>query len=79
MTSEVCPTCQDVLESRQSYITHRQIKHPDEVHTCGFPEDSFACKIRHLQVNSGVAKANASPTDGSRWQRAADVHNNKFG
>lgn len=24
---------------------------------CGRPVDSFACKIRHLQINSGTAKA----------------------
>lgn len=24
---------------------------------CGKPADSFACKIRHLQINSGDAKA----------------------
>ena len=28
-----------------------------ELHTCGWPEDSFACKIRHLQINTGAAKA----------------------
>jgi hypothetical protein len=26
-------------------------------HSCGYEEDSFACKIRHLQINTGVAKA----------------------
>lgn len=24
---------------------------------CGFPAGSFACKIRHLQINTGDAKA----------------------
>ena len=24
---------------------------------CGWPEDSFACKIRHINLNSGAAKA----------------------
>lgn len=24
---------------------------------CGYAEGSFACKIRHLQINTGVAKA----------------------
>jgi hypothetical protein len=24
---------------------------------CGYAEDSFACKIRHLQINTGDAKA----------------------
>ena len=28
-----------------------------ELHDCGWPEDSFACKIRHLQINTGAAKA----------------------
>lgn len=27
------------------------------LHSCGYPEDSFACKIRHLQMNAGDAKA----------------------
>lgn len=26
-------------------------------HDCGYPAGSFACKIRHLQVNTGFAKA----------------------
>lgn len=26
-------------------------------HECGYFEDTFACKIRHVQMNSGVAKA----------------------
>ena len=24
---------------------------------CGYPEDSFACKIRHIQINTGSFKA----------------------
>lgn len=24
---------------------------------CGKPEGSFACKIRHVQINTGAAKA----------------------
>ena len=24
---------------------------------CGYPTDSFACKIRHLSINTGAAKA----------------------
>lgn len=24
---------------------------------CGYPKDSFACHIRHLQINTGWAKA----------------------
>lgn len=26
-----------------------------ELHTCGYPEDTFACKIRHLHMNTGDA------------------------
>lgn len=26
---------------------------------CGYAEGSFACKIRHLQINTGAAKAGA--------------------
>jgi hypothetical protein len=29
----------------------------DPLHDCGYPVDSFACKIRHLQINTGAAKA----------------------
>ena len=28
-----------------------------ELHTCGYPEDSYACKIRHIAMNTGAAKA----------------------
>jgi hypothetical protein len=28
-----------------------------ELHDCGYPEDSFACKIRHIHMNTGDAKA----------------------
>lgn len=26
---------------------------------CGYTPDSFACKIRHIQINTGAAKAGA--------------------
>lgn len=29
---------------------------PVELHTCGYPEDSFACKIRHQYLQHGWAK-----------------------
>lgn len=47
-----------------------------ELHSCGYEEDTFACKIRHLQINSGSAKAN--PQSGSRWDRAQGLHHDKF-
>jgi hypothetical protein len=28
-----------------------------ETCSCGWPLDSFACKIRHVQLNTGDAKA----------------------
>jgi hypothetical protein len=28
-----------------------------ELHDCGYPDGSFACKIRHVQINTGAAKA----------------------
>jgi hypothetical protein len=28
-----------------------------EICTCGYPEGTFACKIRHIQINTGDAKA----------------------
>lgn len=27
-----------------------------EKHSCGYEEDSFACRIRHVQVNTGNLK-----------------------
>jgi hypothetical protein len=30
---------------------------PDLCPGCGFPIGSFACKIRHISMNSGVCKA----------------------
>lgn len=24
---------------------------------CGYPEGTFACRIRHIQINTGAAKA----------------------
>lgn len=26
-----------------------------DLHTCGYPEDSFACKIRHISLQTGAA------------------------
>lgn len=34
------------------------------VHDCGYPEDTFACKIRHIHMNTGVAKANGVAAPG---------------
>lgn len=31
---------------------------------CGYAPDSFACKIRHLQVNTGAAKAGGTAGKG---------------
>jgi hypothetical protein len=28
-----------------------------ERHDCGYFEGTFACKIRHIQINTGAAKA----------------------
>ena len=37
---------------------------------CGYDVDSFACKIRHLQINTGDAKAgNVNPSD----QRTVEI------
>ena len=33
---------------------------------CGYDEDSFACKIRHLQINTGDAKAGRVNSDGKQ-------------
>lgn len=49
----------------------------EELHDCGYPEDSFACKIRHIQINTGDAKAHKDGS-GNRWDRARDLHQDKF-
>lgn len=36
---------------------------PAELHSCGYPEDTFACKIRHLHINTGDAKSGAVAGD----------------
>ena len=33
--------------------------------TCGYPDGSFACRIRHIQINTGDAKA-ARDIDGGK-------------
>ena len=42
-------------------MTEDQVEQTDEdvvlCEDCGKPEGTFACKIRHVQINSGVAKA----------------------
>lgn len=38
---------------------------------CGFPDGSFACKIRHIQVNTGDAKA-ASDRPAKRRMRGIE-------
>lgn len=32
-------------------------KNDNTCEKCGYPDGSFACKIRHVQINSGAAKA----------------------
>lgn len=36
-----------------------------EKHSCGYEEGTFACKIRHLQINTGAAKAAEIPPKGN--------------
>lgn len=48
------------------------VKH-GELHECGYIEDTFACRIRHIQINTGDANSNRS-----RWDQAADLHRDKF-
>lgn len=40
----------------------------EQKHSCGYPEGTFACKIRHLQINTGDAK---SANDAGRPSAAA--------
>ena len=43
------------------------------IHTCGWPEDSFACKIRHLQINTGDAKADRERYEYDRSNGVVEV------
>jgi hypothetical protein len=38
-------------------VPHGHVGKAPELHDCGYPVDSFACKIRHLEINTGDAKA----------------------
>jgi hypothetical protein len=41
--------------------------HERQKHSCGYVEGTFACKIRHLQINTGAAKSDETklvPTRG---------------
>lgn len=44
-----------------------------ELCTCGYADGSFACKIRHLQINTGDAKA-ASDRAPKRDMKGIEVH-----
>ncbi len=44
-----------------------------ELHSCGYIEDTFACRIRHMHMNTGAANSNPD-----RWARAAEQHNKHF-
>lgn len=43
------------VEELAEFLGHELPAEP--VHSCGYPEDSFACRIRHIQMNTGAAKA----------------------
>lgn len=43
-------------------MLHGHVGKEPELHFCGYPDDSFACKIRHLQINTGAAKAGGVTT-----------------
>lgn len=53
-------------------MTSESEETPD-LHSCGYVEDTFACKIRHIQINTGAANSNVS-----RWDRAAELHDKKM-
>ena len=38
-------------------VLHGHVGQQPPRHSCGYVEGTFACKIRHLQINTGVAKA----------------------
>lgn len=44
------PDYQDRLEKKQA-----EPEEP-ELHSCGYPDNSFACKIRHQYIQHGWAK-----------------------
>lgn len=39
------------------YHDHDPIDEPDDCGRCGYQEGTFACRVRHVQVNTGAAKA----------------------
>lgn len=39
---------------------------PEKCDRCGYPADSFACRIRHIHMNTGDAKASRDIDVGSR-------------
>ena len=48
-----------------------------ELHDCGWPEDSFACKIRHLQINTGAAKAGKTTAGAGKQQHVEITPNGR--
>lgn len=45
-----------VRRPRETPVGH-QLEFSIDCPDCGYQIDSFACKIRHIQINSGAAKA----------------------
>lgn len=61
-------TDSNMLEARERALAAYKAKPDDRVKpshaikipttcSCGYPEGTFACKIRHVQLNTGDAKA----------------------
>lgn len=45
-----------------------------ELCSCGYPDGTFACKIRHIQVNAGDAKASLDGEVAPSRNRGIEVH-----
>lgn len=66
-----CLVCSEKFYDETAYRQYvAGERHTHKKHDCGYPEDSFACKIRHIQINTGDANSKRS-----RWDQAADRHN----
>lgn len=57
---EVCPGCGNRYDGDNLCMPSacQDEVPPAETHSCGYLEGSFACKIRHININAGAARSN---------------------
>ncbi len=54
-------------------MTSNALEPEVELCSCGYPDGTFACKIRHVQMNTGDAKA-GSDRQPKRNMTGIEVH-----